>query len=337
MNNYPNIINMSNNRHVQQAQKSVTGRQNGWSAILKNDAQGNMLNNTGTVHYQDFLDLTEDVIEARRFANVGIQDLVAAGLTTESDINMTIIQYESKNTFSAEVSMNGSNRLENQSNYVTNFIPQPIFHTDFFIPWRQEGFSYKQSDGVAEAVYVVNEEQDRVLFMGADLGVRFNGNAVELYGYTNHPATIASTISDWALETNSDLISKEAITLVGKLFQGGKAMEPNSVMMYVATDIWTNLQNDYATEKGDRTINERIMAISEIGGVKPQKDLPAGGVVLVEMRPRTVQLSVALMPTAVPWVKSHDLEDGRFTIYSSMAVKIKADQEGNGGILYATK
>jgi len=310
---------------------------NSWAHILKDNKDGVIVNANATVHYDDYKDLTTDVVDARRFNNVGIQDLVAAGLTTQSSINKTLVQYQDKNTFEAGVSMNGSNRQENQTNYGINWIPQPIYTADFFIPWREEGFSYKESDGIAESVYVVNELQDTVLFNGYDLGVQVSGVAAPLYGYTNHPATITATISDWSLAANIDDITPEAVGLIRDMFVDGKVMDPNSVIMYVATDVWSNLQNDYSSQKGDRTVLERLLAISEISAVKPQKDLVAGAVCCVEMRARTVQLSVAQMPVAVPWVKGHDLEDGRFTVYSSMVAKIKKDRTGQTGIVYATK
>lgn len=332
------LIQFNNAIETQQAIQMVNQRHDNWKAILRTNQNGDVINNAATVHYDDYKDLTTDVIKAREFMNVGIQDLIGSGLSQPSSISKTIVQYQTMNTFDAQVSMNGSNRLENQTNYDINWIPQPIYHTDFFIPWREEAFSYKESDGVMEAVYRVNELQDTVLFNGASLGVKVSGVDAPLYGYTNHPDTITKTdLTNWALSTNADVITPEAVDLVGLLFVGGRVMEPNSVMMYVATDIWSNLQNDYSSAKGDRTILERINAISEIAGVKPQKDLVAGAVVLVELRARTVQLSVAQLAIASPWIKGHQLENGRFTIYSSMVAKIKADRTGKAGVVYGTK
>ena len=323
--------------HAQSAAQHVTNAKQSWSAILRTNQQGDIINNASSLSYDDFKDLTMDVVKARSFLNVGIQDLLAGGLSQPSNINKTIVQYETMNTFDASISMNGSNRTENQSTYAPNWIPQPIYHSDFRIPWREEGFSYKESDGVMESVYRVNELQDKVLFLGADLGVQVSGQPAELYGYINHPATIKKTdLSDWSDPANVDAITGEAVAIVGELFVGGRVMEPNSCVMYVATDVWSSLQQDYASQKGDRTVLERIKAISEIGDVKPQKDLASKSVCVVELRPRTVQLSVAQQAIAVPWVKGHDLEDGRFTIYSCMVAKVKADRSGKTGIVYAT-
>jgi len=320
----------------QSAIQHVTNAKHAWAAVLRTNQNGDVINNASALSYDDYKDLTRDVVKAREFLNVGIQDLLAAGLSQPSSIGKTIVQYETMNTFDATVSMNGSNRTENQTTYSPNWIPQPIYHTDFRIPFREEGFSYKESDGIMESVYRVNEKQDEVLFNGASLGVHVSGVEAPLYGYTNHPDTITSTIVDWSDPANVDAITGEAVGLVGELFVGGRVMEPNSCTMYVATNVWSALQQDYASQKGDRTVLERIKAISEIGDVKPQKNLAANAVLLVELRPRTVQLSVAQQPIAVPWVKGHDLEDGRFTIYSCMVAKIKADRSGKAGIVYAT-
>lgn len=321
---------------TQSAIQHVVNAKQHWSAILRTNQNGDVINNASALSYDDYKDLTRDVVKAREFLNVGIQDLLGAGLSQPSSIGKTIVQYETMNTFDATVSMNGSNRTENQSTYQPNWIPQPIYHTDFRIPFREEGFSYKESDGIMESVYRVNEKQDEVLFNGADLGVQVSGQSAPLYGYTNHPDTITSTIVDWSDPANVDAITGEAVGLVGELFVGGRVMEPNSCTMYVATNVWSALQQDYASQKGDRTVLERIKAVSEIGDVKPQKNLAANAVCLVELRPRTVQLSVAQQPIAVPWVKGHDLEDGRFTVYSCMVAKIKADRSGKTGIVYAT-
>ena len=93
-----NIISLSNSVALVQAQKNVTQRHGAWSNILIDDEHGNILNAAGTVHYDDYKDLTTDVVKAREFMNVGIQDLIAAGLSQPSSITKTIVQYQTSNT-----------------------------------------------------------------------------------------------------------------------------------------------------------------------------------------------------------------------------------------------
>ena len=101
-----NIITLNNAIAEQQAQQMVNGRSKAWREILSTNANGDIVNNAGTVHYDDYKDLTTDVIKSREFMNVGTQDLLAAGLSQQSSINKTIVQYQTMNTFDAKVSMN---------------------------------------------------------------------------------------------------------------------------------------------------------------------------------------------------------------------------------------
>ena len=95
-------------------QHVVNAKQN-WANILRTNQNGDVINNASSLSYDDYKDLTKDVLTAREFMNVGIQDLLAAGLSQPSSITKTIVQYETLNTFDAQVSMNGSNRTENQT------------------------------------------------------------------------------------------------------------------------------------------------------------------------------------------------------------------------------
>ena len=66
-----------------------------------------------------------------------------------------------------------------------------------------------------------------------------------IYGYTTHPNRGQGTISDWTVIANYDDIVPETIAQIGLMWstQGGVAND--SVVMYVANDLWTIMQNDY--------------------------------------------------------------------------------------------
>lgn len=328
---------ITNGQSLQQAQSHVLNRKKHWAKLVKTNKDGVVINNNGTVHHEDFIKFATDSEKYRRFENVVVDDLIAAGLSTDAAITDTLIHFQTMNKFDANVSMNGSNKELQQTDYVDQYIPLPIFTSVFKIPFRQGAFAYKQADGMMEAFAAVNALQDTVMVKGADLGVMLSGTSAPLYGFTNHPATITETILDWSDSTNATKIAADAVKLAGRMFNGAKVSSPNTVMMYVANDVWTNLESDYAENKGDRTNLERIKAISCIQDVKPQKDLADGSVLLVEMHPRTVQIAVAQQAIAVPHVKENDLDDGKFTVYSAMTPKIKTDRAGVTGIVYGTK
>ena len=311
-----------------------------WNNNLQTNADGLVVNAQGALKYDDYKELTDDVIKVREFPQVGAfyRSFTAAGLTRSMDIGKTVIDYKDMNSFGdATVSMDASNRESEQNNYDQRLVPLPIFHKDFSIPWRQTGFSYKESDGVMESQFRVMETRDKVLLLG-DSSIKVNGD--EMYGYTNHPGTIQKPagISDWAVAANATKVYEELVALLSDLFVTGKVGGPNTVMLWVASDIYNNLQyKTSATKSNDLTVEQDIMNIAQIGGVNMHQDLPAGAILLVEMSPRTSDLAVASDVIALPWQRLNELEDMRFSIMAACTPRIKRDRNGDTGILYATK
>jgi uncharacterized linocin/CFP29 family protein len=310
-----------------------------WQANLVTNEKGIVTNATSGLKYDDYKELTEDIVKSREFDFVGnlYRTLVGAGLTRTVDISRTLIDYHDMNAFNdAHVTMDMANRENEQSNYNQKLVPLPIFHQDFVIPWRQGSFSYKESDGVSESSFRVMETRDRVLMLG-DSSINVNGT--EMYGYTNHPSTIlAPGISDWADKANKNVVYDEMVELISQLFQNRTARE-NSLAVFVATDIKTalNFKNGAQNAATNTTLLTELESISEIRSVQAHQDLPAGAVLIIELVPMTSDLAIASDVRAVPWSKRDEYEDMRFTIMSSCTPRIKTDRQGRTGILYATK
>jgi len=311
-----------------------------WNKHLINNSEGQVVNAQGALHYDDYKELTDDVVKVREFPQVGAfyRSFMGAGLSRPMAIGKTLIDYKDMNAFGeATTSMDAANRETEQNNYDQVLVPLPIFHKDFVIPWREEGFSYKESDGVMESQFRVMETRDKVLLLG-ESSIKVNGQ--ELYGYTNHPATIQKPagISDWADPTNATKVYEEAVSLFSDLFQTGKVGGANSVMMWVASDILTALQyKSSANKSNDLTLQQDLQNIAQLSGIEMHQDLPAGSVLLVEMSPRTSDIAVASDVIAMPWQRMNQLEDMRFSIMAACTPRIKRDRNGVTGILYATK
>lgn len=311
-----------------------------WAKIANVNKNQMVHNAVSGLQYDDFKELTDDVVKIREFETVGnfYRSFVGAGLTRSMDIGKTVIDYQNANDFGdATVSMDMANRETEQNNYNQVLVPLPIFHKDFTIPWRQTGFSYKESDGVMLSQFKVMETRDKVLLLG-DSSIKVNGS--ELFGYTNHPATIQDPggISDWSLQASATLIYDEMVGLISDLFEGAKVGSANSVQPWVASDILTNLQRkSSATKSNDLTVMQDLANISQLRGVQMHQDLPPGAVLLVEMSPRTSDLAIASDVIAMPWQRLNDAEDMRFTIMAACTPRIKQDRAGNTGILFATK
>ena len=339
-----NIASPGSQNHAQLARFTDRSfRQQCWNQLLINDKNGRLVNeSSGSLRYDDHVSMLDDVVEARKFLPTVYNSLASIpGVGVQTSIYQTLVGYQNLNEFEAETSMNASNRKNNRTDYEYEWTPQPIYHTDFEIPWRQEGFAYKQGDGTAEATMQVALERDRTLMLGNDnIQVRFNGVDAQLYGLTNHPGTLslAGGISDWANDNNLTSIVSEAIGLVDRLYRDRRAAQiPGSVRMYVANDVYTKLENDYSEQKGDRSIMERINAITAIGGVMPSQWLPDGAVLLVEATPMTLRIPRASDITVAPWTKRDPMESLKFTVFASSTLQVRQDRNNLTGLLYATK
>lgn len=319
-------------------------RQKLWANQLIDNAEGIVVNNTGgTLHYDDHKNMLDDVVAARKYIPTGFRALSAVpGIAVNVAIGETLIGYQDMNEFNAKTSMNGSNRESNQTDYKYNWVPQPIYHCDFHVPWRQGGFSYKSSDGASEAAMQVELERDKTLFLGNDnIIVNVNGVDAQLFGLTNAPGVLqlAGGISDWANVANNDNIVKELISnIISPMYAQKKAAQvPNSLIVFVANDINMNLENDYSSQKGDKTIIERMKAITAVRDVLPCQWLQPGEVVVVEALPMSIRIPQATDTTVMPWQRSNEMEDLKFTVMAASTLQVRKDRNGNTGVARATK
>lgn len=344
MNNFSNVAAFGSDIHSKLSRfEDKSTRASLWNSLLKDNEKGVVVNaDGGALHYEDHKKMLDDVVAARKYMPTVFDTLSSiAGVVVPVSLNQTLVGMMNKNEFDAKTSMNGSGRTNNQSNYKYSWVPQPIYHTDFSIPFRQNGFSYKNSDGVSESVSAVALERDSTLVLGnSDIVVDVNGTEAELYGLTNHPDTLAmpSGISDWADSANNDKIYKETITLVKEMFTKRKAAQiPNSIIMFVANDVMPEFDADYSDAKGDRTVKERVMAITAIKEVMPCQWLPDGAVLLVEASPQTLRIPTSNDVIVTPWNRVDPFEDLRFTVFAASTLQVRSDRNGNTGLLYATK
>lgn len=302
------------------------------------DKQALVTNANGTVRHEDFLVIRDMVIEVRRRDLHGISDLREAGLSFTVGIGEQLIGFESVNEFqSAKQEMNPSSFDNNDTTFTETFVPNPITHSSFSVPWRQEGFNYKRSLGLAESLRQVSERLEETLTNGnSNVVVNFNGSNHEIFGYTNDPDRGTGTISDWTLEANRDKIVNECIEQISSLWDSQGGVKNDSVMVYVANDIWNILQKDYITGQRSESIAQRLMKIAQVKDVKPLEKLASTVVVLVEMDRRTIELGVASDIIVTPHTKTNVMMPQVMTTYAAMVHKIKSDNNSNTGIRHLT-
>lgn len=295
-------------------------------------------NADGTVRHEDFLTIQETIIEVRRRALNGISDLLAApGMRVSAAITDQLIGFENINEFqAASQEMNPTRYDNNDTVFTEDYTPNPITHSSFSVPWRQQGFDYKGSLGMSESVRQVSERLEETLFNGnSNISVSFNSSNHVIYGYTTHPNRGVDTISDWTLPANSEAVITETNTAIGLMFADQGGVSNDSLTLYVANDIWTNFQNDFKANS-DKSIMQRLMEIAQISAVKPGEKLASKTAVLVEMLPRTVQLGVAQDIISVPHTKTNPMAPQWMTTYAAMVQHIKVDANNKTGIMHLT-
>ena len=107
----------------------------------------------GTLRHEDFLSIQTRVEEVRRRALNGIQDLKDAGLTFSEDIATQLVGFEKINEFQeARQDMNPNVNQNNDTVYSEDYVPLPIAHQSWNVPWRQTGFDYKRSVALPESL-----------------------------------------------------------------------------------------------------------------------------------------------------------------------------------------
>lgn len=306
--------------------------------VVEKQAAINLLTNaSGTVRHEDFMVIQDKIVEVRRRSLNGVADIMSAGLTFGVSISDQLVGFETVNEFTeAEQSMNPNVTSNNNTVFGEEFVPNPVTHMSFSVPWRQEGFNYKRSLGLSESVRQVSEKLENTLFNGnSAISVKYAGTSLPIYGYTTHPKRGTGTISDWSQTSNLENIVPETISEIGKMWSDQGGIANDSVIQYVSNDFWTVLQNDYKADS-EKSVLSRLLEIAQIKEVKPAEKLAAKSVVLVEMLDRTVQMAIASDIITVPHIKTNPMAPTVMTTYAAMVAQIKADQNGNTGVRHLT-
>jgi len=315
----------------------------GWAEKLIDNQDGAMLGNAaGTLHYDDHRRMMDDVTMVRQYEDSVYDILVAApGIAQNVSLFETMIGDQDMNDFSGQVSMNVSDRQSQQTDYAFNWTPQPIYHCDFHIPWRQTGFGYKPGDGASAATIAVNLVRDQTLILGnASIAVNANGAVSTLTGLTNAAGTLAqaASMTDWSLVANVASVYPEAVAHMQTMFTTDRAAQtPNSVLMLVANDIWPALEFVNNAGNSERTNLERLKAMSAIKDVKPCQWLVDGAVLYIEITPSSVRIPRSAETTIAPWLRTERFEDSKFTVFSASTNKVLQDRNGRSGVSYCTK
>jgi uncharacterized linocin/CFP29 family protein len=214
-------------------------------------------------------------------------------------------------------------------------VPIPVYSKSFTIFERQllasrtrgESLDTTQLEICGE---LIAQELEKSLFNGVS-GIEIDGS--KIYGYTNHPErnTVSLAGSGWATASGRSVVN-DTVNMLQAMYDDNR-MGPFT--MYVAKNIWVQLQTDYTAHGGsNETFVQRILSFNEIVAVKAGNTLAAGNVVLVELSKKTVDLAVAQDVVNVQW--STNPLAHNFKVYCAMSARVKSDKDGKCGIVHAS-
>lgn len=296
---------------------------------------GRLVNNANTtLRHDDHKRYDAKLIEISRQRLNGIKDLQAKGLTVNlGGLGVILSMYERVGDMTeAHISMDGKTRGSNDRlTFDEVGVPIPIFHEDWSLNFRhvqaaQNGGTQLPITQMATATRLVLDRMEKTLFLGAP-SIVVDGKTI--YGYTTHPDRHTGAVTaPWATATGEQI--KNDVKEMLQLAYDHNKFGP--FVVYVAKDIWANIQDDYSSVKGSSTIKQRIEAFDDVSEIKAGDSLLPGHIVMVQMTEDVVDLAMAQGITNLQW--QADPMETQYKVFSAMAPRIKVDKNGNSGVVH---
>ncbi len=280
----------------------------------------------------EWIRVDEAVVRVAR-SNLGaITDLRNAGLVRNlGSIGVMLDQFE-KVTEVDEAEQNMTGIAPGQRDlpeYTLATVPIPVTFRDFQVNIRTLEASRTRGaamDTVTAEMCTrrVTEKLDDMVFNGSVIQV----DGAVIFGYTTHPDRQTGSLgAAWTVDQT--VIVDDVVSMISAL-EGINYRGP--YVLYVPVDYKSVLRNDYSTLKGDRTFEERLLAIEEITAINSTVSLSAE-VVLVQLTSDVVDLSVGQDITTVEWDEMGGLVSN-FKIMAALAPRVKSSAIDENGVAH---
>lgn len=292
-----------------------------------------------TLRRDEWKTLDTAVLKVAEERLVGVQDLKSRGLVYNlgNGMSSTVLEYHDfAGNLDAAVSMDGITRGQNNApNYTVKYLPLPIVHVDYTINERVLSVSRTMGNPIdttlaERASRAVSDTLESMLFTNR----KYEYGDGTIYSYINHPERHQKSIVSW---TASSKTAKDIINDVMDMKQASiDAHHYGPWVLYIPTGYEVLMDEDYDVSGGSlQTIRQRIMAIDGIENVKVIDKLPADTVLLVEMTTDVVRWINGMNIQNVEWSSEGGMVHN-FKVMTIQVPQIRADQEGNSGVVHAT-
>lgn len=297
---------------------------------------GNLVNNaTTTLRHEDHKRYDKKLIEIARQRLNGIKDLITMGLVENlGGLGVILSMYERIGDMQpATISMDGKTRGKNdRPTFDEVGVPIPIVHEDWSLGFRHIEAARNGNSGnlpttqMAMATRRVYDRLEDMLFNGAP-EIVVDGKTI--YGYTTHPARLTGNVTeDWSTASGVEIVA-DVKDMLAQAYDNNRF---GPFVIYVAKDIWANIQTDYSAAKGSDTITDRIEKFKDIKEVKAGDSLADGQVVMVQMTDDVVDLAKAQDVRNLQW--NVDPMETEYKVFGAMVPRIKSDRNGSCGVIH---
>lgn len=296
-----------------------------------------ILRTNAALRHEEWKQVDTEVIQIARQKLVLVSLLISKGLTysLSNGMGTTVLQYQNSSDISdAQMTMDGVQKgTKDRPDYDTGYLPIPITHKSFSYTARELAASRKgglplnvTTAGLASRK--VAEKIESTFLTGAS-SFSFGGGT--LYGLTDFPYRNTVTLSEqWDASgcTGEDIVGM----IINMIDAAADAHYNGPFILGIPTGYGAYLADDYK-DASDKSIYTRIKEIPQISDVIIMDYLTAHNVVLFQATKDVIQVVVGMQPTTVEWETEGGL-NLEFKVLSIMIPWIKADQDGNCGVVH---
>ncbi len=300
-----------------------------------------LLNATATLRKDDWKILDDAIIKVGRQRMRAVNDLRSAGLTftIPNGMGKTILETETMGDVNdASVSMDGlRDNANDRPQFVLSQLPLPIIHKDFSFSSRQimvsrNGGSPLDTTMAELAARKVSEQAEKMLLGVATVADEYAYGGGTIYGYTDFPSRLTRTITSPAAGgwTGATFLAD----ILAMMQQSRAAFHYGPWVLYVSSAWDQYLDGDYTTGY-PKTIRNRMSEINDLNEIRTADYLANFDVVLVQQSSDVVREVIGMDMTTVQWESTGGLQQN-FKIMAILVPQLRADQNGNTGIVHGT-
>jgi len=309
----------------------------GQSYMTLNGGESKPITNAATLRKDEWILLDQAVIKAAKSRLNAVADLRRAGLqfTIPNGLSKTVLQHETQSDIGdAIVSMDGIREgNSDRPHYDIANLPLPIIHKDFQFSARQveasrNGGSPLDTTTAELAARRVAEEAEK-LTLGESSSYQYGGGTV--YGYKNFPDRLTGSLTAPTPSNHPTTVS-EVLAMIAQAVANNYF---GPYVLYYSPDWYGSMDEDYSQSKGDNTLKDRLMKISQIQDVRSADFLTGNELILVQRTSDVARIVIGMDITTVQW-ESHGGMQLNYKVMAIIVPQLRSDFYGNTGIVHRT-